>query len=565
MSKTKPSPATKSPKLPASDQPQKPSDGESKDSSKDSVRETIESVVIAFVLAFLFRTFEAEAFVIPTGSMAPTLMGQHLDEVCPKCDFPHRIGVPEDGGIKEAYCVCPNCGYARSVVNKSYKGDRIIVSKFPYEFGDPQRWDVAVFKYPARAKTNFIKRLVGLPNETVRIEHGDLFTRPEGVETFTIARKPPDKLRAMLQVVYDNDYQAAELVEGGWPPRWQPGAPLTEGSWQATADGLQFQTSGQAAQTWLRYQHLVASRADWTDVSEGPLAPPRRAAIRPQLIGDFYAYNTGRHEIGIQGSHWVGDLAVECEVETATGAGELVLELVEGGRQFQCALDLASGQARLIIPELPAYKPRAATPVQGAGRHHLLFANADDQLFLWVNGKSVVFDQPTAYTALAFQPPDAQDLSPVGIAARHAQLSVRHLRVLRDVYYIADRFDSEASDVPISDYTVRLPPEVDGVPLHLQPRNLQAIQLPQSRGPVDFTLGDGEYLALGDNSPRSKDSRLWAPPEYYVRRELLIGKALFIYWPHAWAPDWAISVPFPVAGDVDLPFYPNFKRMRFVR
>ena len=38
-----------------------------------AVREIIESVVIAFVLAFLFRTFEAEAFVIPTGSMAPTL------------------------------------------------------------------------------------------------------------------------------------------------------------------------------------------------------------------------------------------------------------------------------------------------------------------------------------------------------------------------------------------------------------------------------------------------------------------------------------------------------------
>ena len=47
--------------------------------SPAAIRETIESVVIAFVLAFLFRTFEAEAFVIPTGSMAPTLMGRHKD------------------------------------------------------------------------------------------------------------------------------------------------------------------------------------------------------------------------------------------------------------------------------------------------------------------------------------------------------------------------------------------------------------------------------------------------------------------------------------------------------
>src|SRR5439155_1572925 len=51
----------------------------------DNWRETIESIVVAFVLAFLFRTFEAEAFVIPTGSMAPTLYGQHRDITCEKC------------------------------------------------------------------------------------------------------------------------------------------------------------------------------------------------------------------------------------------------------------------------------------------------------------------------------------------------------------------------------------------------------------------------------------------------------------------------------------------------
>ena len=48
-----------------------------------TLRETVESIVIAFILAFLFRTFEAEAFVIPTGSMAPTLQGRHKDIDCP--------------------------------------------------------------------------------------------------------------------------------------------------------------------------------------------------------------------------------------------------------------------------------------------------------------------------------------------------------------------------------------------------------------------------------------------------------------------------------------------------
>ncbi|MEM8735965.1 MAG: S26 family signal peptidase, partial [Planctomycetota bacterium] len=53
--------------------------------SFQSTRETVESVVVAFVLAFLFRAFVAEAFVIPTGSMAPTLMGAHKDVFCEHC------------------------------------------------------------------------------------------------------------------------------------------------------------------------------------------------------------------------------------------------------------------------------------------------------------------------------------------------------------------------------------------------------------------------------------------------------------------------------------------------
>ena len=55
-------------------------------------RETVESVVIAFTLALLFRAFEAEAFVIPTGSMAPTLMGRHKDLACESCGRDFRVG-----------------------------------------------------------------------------------------------------------------------------------------------------------------------------------------------------------------------------------------------------------------------------------------------------------------------------------------------------------------------------------------------------------------------------------------------------------------------------------------
>ena len=71
MAKKKNTPQYRRPEPPVTraDEPQPAS------SRSVAVRETIESIVVAFVLAFLFRTFEAEAFVIPTGSMSPSLQG----------------------------------------------------------------------------------------------------------------------------------------------------------------------------------------------------------------------------------------------------------------------------------------------------------------------------------------------------------------------------------------------------------------------------------------------------------------------------------------------------------
>ncbi len=60
------------------------------------IRETVETLVVAFVLAFLFRTFAAEAFVIPTGSMAPTLMGQHKDVLCRICGYRYQAGASSE-------------------------------------------------------------------------------------------------------------------------------------------------------------------------------------------------------------------------------------------------------------------------------------------------------------------------------------------------------------------------------------------------------------------------------------------------------------------------------------
>ncbi|MDZ7617761.1 MAG: signal peptidase I, partial [Patescibacteria group bacterium] len=378
--------------------------------SQAAIRETVESVVIAFVLAFLFRTFEAEAFVIPTGSMAPTLMGRHKDFECPICGHWYQVSASEEvdqetnqsTGYQVGAGTCPMCRYTADLRRTNpqgrsypaYSGDRILVGKFAYQFSEPNRWDVAVFKYPGNAVTNYIKRIVGLPGETVIIRGGDIFTKDkQSDQPPEIARKPPTKLLAMLQLVFDNQY-APKLAARGFPLRWEGAEPPgVAGRFDAVdPDGcLAFQTDGAGPnEAWLRYQHRVPSFDDWRLIGHDGQLPPHRQP-EPQFILDFTAYNTGRASPlealrgDVLGSHWVGDLALECTVKVLSDTGEVILQLVEGGQRFQVRFDVATGQATLAIVGQPDWQPKAATRVRGPGTYHVRLANCDDKLYVWVN------------------------------------------------------------------------------------------------------------------------------------------------------------------------------------
>ena len=63
---------------------------------KESHRDTVEAIVVALILALVVRGFEAQAFVIPTGSMAPTLMGRHKELSCPQCGFVYTVNASEE-------------------------------------------------------------------------------------------------------------------------------------------------------------------------------------------------------------------------------------------------------------------------------------------------------------------------------------------------------------------------------------------------------------------------------------------------------------------------------------
>ena len=622
-----------------------------------SMRETVESIAVAFLLAFLFRAFEAEAFVIPTGSMAPTLYGRHKEANCTQCGHLITIGASEeldrDGNyltVRLESALCPNCRAPNSIKNAPvFRGDRILVNKFPFELKEPQRWDVVVFKYPEEPKTNYIKRLVGLPNEILMIRQGDLYRSEPGGGDMKILRKAnPTKQREIQILVHDNDFPEQPLIDQGWPKRWaavarddgdrfdqeatatgEAASPGEVANWRETDDGWKSQDqqhsfeltdadSQDKRQHWLRYRHFVPTPEIWRTLlkhEEGDrldnFGGRGAAALKrpqPQLITDFCGYNafSAAQEFELESHYWVGDLTLGCNVkiDKLAESSELLLELNEGVHRFRCRINPSTGEAQLqrVVwlnrnDEEEELLAKTATNLKGIGSHRVEFANVDQRLCLWIDGRLVDFGSKAEYTLSEIENlgPQEEDLTPIGIAARGMNVEVSHLQIHRDIYYQSTHEEQSQDFAPFSSHHEEWSPCSSRQHLrHLLSRPAAWWEsYNECRRDATFVLGPDEFMMLGDNSPKSKDSRLWendrrAQHRHAVPRSALVGKAFYIYWPHG-QPFMNGGEGFPVSyhtkvehkrmpdgtmfteeektdyPDIRLPFYPNLGRMHRIR
>ncbi len=99
---------------------------EEQPSVRNFVSDLAKVIVVAVIAMLLFRYFIAEPFIVSGSSMVPTYE------------------------------------------NRQY----LVINKVGYRFGEPERGDVIVFKFPQNTKEYFIKRIIGLPNEKIRVENG---------------------------------------------------------------------------------------------------------------------------------------------------------------------------------------------------------------------------------------------------------------------------------------------------------------------------------------------------------------------------------------------------------
>ncbi|MCA9080699.1 MAG: signal peptidase I, partial [Planctomycetaceae bacterium] len=129
---------------------------------------------LSLLLALGIRTYLLDTFVIPTFDMAPTLVGNHWEGICPVCGSrayrstrdPH----PWEG---KSLMICDqfHISQAGEPGTLALPGDRFFVLKvLPHK-----RWDLIVFEVPSQPGVMYVKRLVGLPGETVTIEDGAIW------------------------------------------------------------------------------------------------------------------------------------------------------------------------------------------------------------------------------------------------------------------------------------------------------------------------------------------------------------------------------------------------------
>ena len=529
-------------------------------------RENLEATVSAIVLALVIRHFIFEAFQIPTGSMASTLVGDHRTLICPNCN--RRFAVDNDRPIASGGATCPNCRYIFSTEQVAESpcrdipseqvgwvqwaladglarlrraprpaavatggGNRILVNKTIYKYAQPRRWDVIVFKFPwlvcenpenvlclyarhyeiprrqtpkrcpacgsedlevrpmggpagvleetrckapdcgwrevtrgpldrcpgcggSLVKKNYIKRLVGLPGEQIRLWHGDVYING------AIVRKPEHAQRVMWRFVCDS------ALPDQLPREYYQRA------WDVAGGSLEREGSG-----------FVLTPKD---------AEAKAVYARP--INDFVAYNGGPAD-----GFPVGDVKVELDIEVSGKPTEAWVRLdvdndglpVEAGQTWRphaYELRLIGGAEGAVGQVCIDGAPEGKSFKLDAGQPRITLSHLDAALSVSINGTTVfrkLLDRPPAAV------PQNGVASRLTLGAKGGPLRVRRMRVWRDTYY---RHDERAR------YLNR-------------------------KG--EHQIGKWGYYALGDNSRSSADSRIWGE----VPADFMIGKAFVVWWP----------------------------------
>jgi signal peptidase I len=526
-----------------------------------TVRQILDSLISLAIAVIVFRAFVLEGYIISTGSMAPCLLGYHKRIECPDCHYRFQFGVAFDQPVPAAEVAsCPNCGQQSIDVSEVPRnsGDQLLVFKAAFPLRAPKRWEIVVFQNPTNPAQAYVKRLIGLPGESVQIQDGDVFIN--GVRQ----SKPLDTQRSMRIPVFDQEFHADS---SDWVPRW-----IANGNWQSHSS--HFTSPESDTVEWVNYYHWPRLTA--SELEAQPTGTPQ---LRPSILTDTYGYNRpGSGGVPVQ----IHDLMLTATLKFSSEDSQFVAVIPHRGRLAICRIDARQPRVDVWVTaaRMSALNEALAGSLAPSASKLLSrdwfesplpfeFSTFDHQVSIGLRNDSVM--------------DVSMDEISEPIARSEKQPELLHQRARHSAAYpeatIGGRFEDQ-SKAPVGETTIST---VAGS-TESDSADLEAIRIPARFGArggaieiselrlyrdVHYTtedyshatdesleIGDDEYFFLGDNSPVSLDSRAWDSP--FVPGHLIIGRPLFVHLP---------SRPGRLRiGDRERYFrLPDFSRMRWIR
>ncbi len=364
-------------------------------------------------------------------------------------------------------------------------GDRVLIDRSTFRYRPPRRWEIAAFQRAGEAEKILIKRIVGLPGESVQIRNGNVYINGQ------IQRKTLAQQRSMAVLVYDANYSST--LNPLPPKRWQ--SEKADSHWSSAGGRFTCQNrtdkNDNTAIDWLIYRH-------WRRLAD------QRSGTEQCPIADLTPYNQSlpRREEDV---HAVSDLLLSFRLANASGPGTFFIRANIDKNVLQIEIDPRERQYRATLNGSGILQKDVHLPFDVKGME-VVVSSIDEQFMLAFNGREVLclpIDTPDPHGEMTSEP--------FALGVKELGIQVDNLRIYRDVYY--------------------------SKPIGFRAR--WALQEP-------LELGEHEYFVLGDNSPIADDSRTW-PVQPAVVDNLLIGKPFFIFLPakSVWLGQWHFQVPDP--------------------
>jgi len=386
-----------------------------------AVAENVECLAIAVVMALILKHFLIEAYKIPTGSMQPTILGN------------------DEQGIF----------------------DRVLVNKFSYLVDEPERYDVIVFKYPLDRSKNYIKRLIGLPGERLMIFHGDIFTATRddagGFGPWQIARKPASVRDAILKTIYPSGADGESFDD-----RFR----VVLGSHQIDGDEIAL-----AADSKIMFGQGESVRDRYLDGYD-----PDWGIAVPFHVPEFGEANCS-------------DLAFGATVTAQDGARSVVLSLFADGIEHRAILDAdgariesgyrdtrGDGLLPVSVGAPVVVTSDGTIPLETGRSTDLRFLHVDQELVFEIDGEAALTfayeidraDASGGGDAILYPEPRGSE-NEIALAVTGGGARIEDVTVQRDIHYLTTNGRRE--------------------------------QL--------FEVPDDGLLAMGDNTQNSSDGRMW--------------------------------------------------------